>query len=65
MELKPCPFCGGEARVVFRPVRVGAHVSRGTYYVHCKTCLIATQPRKKQHLVVEVWNRRAGEGEKE
>jgi Lar family restriction alleviation protein len=59
MELKNCPFCGGEAIVIFRPVKLRARISGGTYYVHCKSCLIATQPRKKQQLVVEAWNRRA------
>ena len=57
-KLLPCPFCGGKAKVMFRPLRIGAHVSRGTYYVHCKSCLISTQPRKKQHIVVDAWNRR-------
>ena len=65
-ELLPCPFCGGKAKVIFRPLRIGAHVSRGTYYVHCKNCLVSTQPRKKQHIVVEAWNTRTeSEGGKE
>lgn len=46
-ELKPCPFCGGEARLIKRKLKTGFYPSGGTYYVHCTKCLVATQPRKK------------------
>lgn len=57
-ELKPCPFCGGEANLIRRNFKNGFYPSGGTYYVHCKACLITTQPRRKIADVVDVWNRR-------
>ena len=57
-ELKPCPFCGGEAKLVKRKLKAGFYPSGGTFYVHCKKCLIATQPRNKQEPVIEAWNKR-------
>lgn len=57
-ELKPCPFCGGEANLVKRKFKTGFYPSGGTYYVHCKQCLITTQPRRKAEDVIEAWNRR-------
>lgn len=58
-ELKPCPFCGGNAVLIQRAFKTGFYPSGGTYYVHCKSCLITTQPRRKKEPVIETWNRRA------
>ena len=58
IELKPCPFCGGEAALVKRDIQFGHWPSGGTWYVHCKKCLITTQPRRKADPVIEIWNRR-------
>lgn len=57
-KLLPCPFCGGEANLVKRVFKTGFYPSGGTYYVHCKSCMIATQPRNKKDVVVTVWNSR-------
>ena len=62
-ELKPCPFCGGEANIVKRKLKIGFYPSGGTYYVHCKKCLITTQPRNQKELVIEFWNRRVDDGQ--
>ena len=57
-EIKPCPFCGGRAGIVYREPIFGHYVRRGTYYVHCTKCLITTMPRKSADAVIETWNRR-------
>jgi len=51
-ELKPCPFCGGEAEVKF---------FLGNYFVACKGCPGSTFPYKgmTEEEAVEAWNRRA------
>lgn len=58
-ELKPCPFCGGEASLVRRKQVCGHWPHGGTFYVHCKNCLITTQPRRNAENVIAAWNRRA------
>lgn len=57
-ELKPCPFCGGKANLIKRNLKTGFFPSGGTYYVHCKVCLITTQPKRKAENVIDEWNRR-------
>lgn len=56
--LKPCPFCGGEAKLIKRKVRTSFYMGGGTYYVHCKNCLITTQPRNNKEIVITTWNNR-------
>lgn len=58
-ELKPCPYCGGEAKLLRRKLRTGFYTRGGTWYVHCKACLNRTEPRKKRETVIELWNRRS------
>jgi Lar family restriction alleviation protein len=53
-ELKPCPFCGGEA----------TYLSSGNYYpkefwkVICKNCSVCTIYKATQDRAGELWNRR-------
>lgn len=54
MELKPCPFCGGEARVKSFP---------HNYAVYCEICGATTQkyaPTKE--MAIKAWNRRTDNG---
>ena len=57
-ELKPCPFCGGEA--VFDTVSNGAGNPRG--FVRCKNrcCEMCWVLNKNE--AIEAWNRRAEDG---
>lgn len=56
-ELKPCPFCGGEAKVT---------VGNFWAWVKCTECQTATKPfeiengnkEKAMQEAVELWNRR-------
>ena len=56
-ELKPCPFCGGGAKLISRG---------GLHYVVCyiKTCHIVPRTNwyKEKNEAIEAWNRRAGDG---
>ena len=59
-ELKPCPFCGGEAVICETNGLHGA-------YVFCKTCYSSTDgyqginTRRKK--AIEAWNRRVIDGQ--
>ena len=47
-ELKPCPFCGGEA-VLYGQV---------FYYIVCKSCLAESKGNYSEQAAIEAWNRR-------
>lgn len=50
-ELKPCPFCGGEAYMTHLPLS-------GAYEARCIKCDIGTWPCLDRKSAVEKWNRR-------
>ena len=58
MELKPCPFCGGEARVCD---------NEQTVFVRCKECSCQAQEITANtkycawDLAVDSWNRRVND----
>ena len=58
VDLKPCPFCGGEADVI-------EHLFHGldsSYGLQCKKCKAETyQFYKSKEKAIEAWNHRAGE----
>lgn len=54
MELKPCPFCGGEADM--------GEVIDGLYIVNCTKCFASSASSKSKELVVRHWNRRVTDG---
>ena len=60
-ELKPCPFCGGEAQINER-YRSGT-ANRKMYWVNCKACGISQQNTnvsgyRYQSKAIDRWNRR-------
>ena len=57
IELKPCPFCGGEADVICHKFK--AMDDSDTYEVRCRRCYSRTQPfYPSQEWAAKSWNRR-------
>lgn len=56
-ELKPCPFCGGEAFVYYSSSPLNGSFSE----VICRECKCQTL-RLRGDKAIEVWNRRAENG---
>lgn len=65
-DLKPCPFCGGRADVNIdsEPV-VDTEGRRWAYTVVCNRCCATSGLTYLPQKAIEVWNRRAGNGNKE
>lgn len=61
MELKPCPYCGGEAEMI-----ITCHVPHGHEYTpRCKDTRCAGRLTKKwlsEEAAIAAWNRRYGDG---
>ena len=49
-QLKPCPFCGGEAKVLYLPNKCG-------WNVYCRMCEVEMLYDSEQE-AIEAWNRR-------
>lgn len=62
-KLKPCPFCGGRAKVhrwLNSPVLSLFRPSKISYSVQCRQCGISTEWINDRKTVVGLWNRREG-----
>lgn len=57
-ELRKCPFCGGEARIV---VHHNEELSWVRYAVECYRCNTQSDKYRLATLAEEAWNRRVGE----
>ena len=62
-ELKPCPFCGGEAGIYFHSVLNEKYISEiDAVCVFCKHCDAMTKPFSNKEVAIEAWNRRVDNG---
>ena len=71
-ELKPCPFCGGEAKTINHPASWNKNIL--VAYVRCETCQVNGTPFELNtnhtykdgaeyiYKAIEAWNRRATDG---
>ena len=60
-ELKPCPFCGGEA--VKKQWFALFHEEYTDYTCCCVDCGITTKSCETEQEAIESWNRRVGEAD--
>ena len=56
-DLKPCPFCGGEAVIDVDPDAV-----RWKYYAVCNRCCATSGLTYTPQKAIEAWNRRVDNG---
>lgn len=56
-KLKPCPFCGGKAKLVETYVEKGIWV----YSVDCSNCKTRQQVSKTEEEAINAWNTRVKE----
>lgn len=66
-ELKPCPFCGGEAEEKYVKRKKLLAKFRYPYVTHvpyicCKVCSASSHVKWTREDAIEAWNRRAGDG---
>lgn len=66
-ELKPCPFCGGEAEEKYirrKKLFAKFNFPYNTHYVYvrCKICAATSGVQWARENAIEAWNRRASDG---
>ena len=56
VELKPCPFCGGDRIKIM--VRIPMHGELISYYVICAGCGARSAAHIEEQYAIEAWNKR-------
>ena len=60
-ELKPCPFCGGKARIIADDPFDGYQGNCTVYLARCVVCGAEISGGKHEK-AIEAWNRRTDDG---
>ena len=58
-ELKPCPFCGNNAKL--KQFTSGCLKKTKVFYVECYVCRNQTKVELDKEQAIEAWNRRVGD----
>lgn len=63
-ELKPCPFCGGKAKIVMTEDDTGECVGPFFFWIRCEECHLETGAKSSESEAIKEWNRRGTGGRK-
>ncbi len=58
LAMRPCPFCGGEAKRTRWGMRDGQATAAYREHVRCKVCDASTPVLREPGKAVSAWNRR-------
>ena len=61
VELKPCPFCGGEA-ILREESDYNLVGDNSDFHVECTYCQVSTVRFGNVNVAIEYWNRRVEDG---
>ncbi len=58
-RLKPCPFCGGEAKILKADAPEDINRSEYIHVVECQSCYIRALHYRMQEQAMSAWNKRS------